>query len=330
MNCRVCSAEVPEGSRYCLNCGATLSDTAAPRPTVDGFALIKNYIPPELARKILNAGKQIESERRHVTVLFADVVGFTALSEKMDVELVSTILNDCFRGLISTILKYEGTIDKFIGDGIMAIFGAPLAHENDPERAARCALDMLTDIERFNNQTAIQLPARLGLHVGLHSGMVIAGNVGSDLRMNYSVIGDTVNLAARLVELAPSGEIYLTAETQNLIANMAASEGPLRMTLKGKASPVPVYKLKSLKAEGEGKDGSIGRNEFVGREKEIASIKRALESVLDKNQVTLCIQGEAGVGKSRLKGELIKLAYKSGIASYEGSCSSFEVNTPYY
>ena len=330
MNCRVCSAEVPEGSRYCLNCGATLSDAAAPRPTVDGFALIKNYIPPELARKILNAGKQIESERRHVTVLFADVVGFTPLSEKMDVELVSTILNDCFRGLISIILKYEGTIDKFIGDGIMAIFGAPLAHENDPERAARCALDMLADIERFNNQTAIQLPTRLGLHVGLHSGMVIAGNVGSDLRMNYSVIGDTVNMAARLVELAPSGEVYLTAETQKLIANLATSEGPFRMTLKGKASPVPVYKLRSLKAEGEGKDGSIGRNEFVGREKEIATIKRALESVLDKNQVTLCIQGEAGVGKSRLKGELIKLAYKSGIAAYEGSCSSFEVNTPYY
>jgi class 3 adenylate cyclase len=330
MNCRVCSAEVPEGSRYCLNCGATLSDSVAPRPTVDGFALIKNYIPPELARKILNAGKQIESERRHVTVLFADVVGFTPLSEKMDVELVSTVLNDCFRGLISTILKYEGTIDKFIGDGIMAIFGAPLAHENDPERAARCALDMLADIERFNNQTAIQLPSRLGLHVGLHSGMVIAGNVGSDLRMNYSVIGDTVNMAARLVELAPSGEIYLTAETQRLIANVAVSEGPFRMTLKGKASPVPVYKLKSVKTDGEGKGGAIGRNEFVGREKEIATIKRALETVLDKNQVTLCIQGEAGVGKTRLKAELIKLAYKSGIASYEGSCSSFETNTPYY
>ncbi|HUI66419.1 MAG TPA: adenylate/guanylate cyclase domain-containing protein [Bacteroidota bacterium] len=330
MHCRVCSAEVPEGSRYCLNCGATLSDSPAARPSVDGFALIKNYIPPELARKILNAGKQIESERRHVTVLFADVVGFTALSERMDVEMVSTILNDCFRGLIATILKYEGTIDKFIGDGIMAIFGAPLAHENDPERAARCAMDMMADIERFNNQTAIELPSRLGLHVGLHSGMVIAGNVGSDLRMNYSVIGDTVNLAARLVELAPSGEVYLTGETQRLIANIAIAEGPFRMSFKGKAAPVPVYKLRALKAESDVKGDVIGRDEFVGREREIAAIKHALENVLDKNQVTLCIQGEAGVGKSRLKSELIKLAYRSGIASYEGSCSSFEVNTPYF
>jgi class 3 adenylate cyclase len=297
---------------------------------VDGFALIKNYIPPELARKILDAGKQIESERRHVTVLFADVTGFTALSEKMDVELVSQILNDCFRGLIATILKYEGTIDKFIGDGIMAIFGAPLAHENDPERAARCALDMLGDIERFNNSTAIQLPTRLGLHVGLHSGMVIAGNVGSDLRMNYSVIGDTVNLAARLVEVAPSGEVYVTGETHKLIANIATAEGPFRMTMKGKASPVPVYKLRSLKSGGQVRQEMIAEDEFVGREKEMVQIRRSLDAVLDKNQVTLCLQGEAGVGKSRLKAELIKLAYKSGIASYEGSCSSFEVNTPYY
>ena len=331
MNCRVCSAETPEGSRFCPNCGATLSDAAVPlRPLVDGFALIKNYIPPELACKILDAGRQIESERRHVTVLFADVTGFTALSEKMDVEIVSTILNDCFRGLIASILKYEGTIDKFIGDGIMAIFGAPLAHENDPERAARCALDMLTDMERFNNATAIQLPTRLGLHVGLHSGMVIAGNVGSDLRMNYSVIGDTVNLAARLVEVAPSGEVYLTGETFKLISNIASAEGPFRMTMKGKAAPVPVYKLRSLKAEGDHRREVLGKDEFVGREKEIATIKRALETVLDKNQITLCIQGEAGVGKSRLKAELISLAYKSGIATYEGSCSSFEVNTPYY
>jgi class 3 adenylate cyclase len=331
MQCRSCSSEIPEGAHFCPACG-TPSDASVDvqRPRVDGFALIRNYIPRDLARKILEAGKQIESERRLVTVLFADVTGFTALSEKLDLEEVSTILNDCFTGLIATILKYEGTIDKFIGDGIMAIFGAPLAHENDPERAIRCALDMLADIERFNTNSPIKLPLPLGLHVGLHSGLVIAGNVGSDLRMNYSVIGDTVNLASRLVELAPKGEIYLTAETYKLVSAVAIATGPVPMTLKGKAVPVDVYKLRGLKVQGDTKAAVLGRDEFVGREKEVQLLSKSIDSVLKRNQVRLLIRGEAGVGKTRLKTELVRLAYERGVAAYEGQCSSFEVNTPYY
>ena len=330
MLCRAVLLRSRKAVRFCLSCGAPIdSTTPLARPLVDGFALIQNYIPRELAQKILNAGKQIESERRLVTVLFADVTGFTALSEKMDVEDVSQILNECFRGLIATILKYEGTIDKFIGDGIMAIFGAPLAHENDPERAVRCALDMLADIERFNIDRRSSSPIKLGLHVGLHSGLVIAGNVGSDLRMNYSVIGDTVNLASRLVEVAPNGEVYVTADTHKLVSNVAVAAGPFRMTVKGKAAPVAVYKLRGLKSKAGAKP-AIGRDQFVGREKEIGIFTSAVEAVLKKNQMRVLIQGEAGVGKSRLKAELIKLAYEKGIAAYEGQCSSFEVNTPYY
>ena len=331
MQCPSCSAEIPDASRFCLHCGSTIASPGVPtRPTVDGFALIRNYIPPELAKKILTAGKQIESERRNVTVLFADVTGFTTLSEKTDVEIVSTVLNDCFSGLISIILKYEGTIDKFIGDGIMAIFGAPLAHENDPDRAVRSALEMMADIERFNAQTAIHLPLPLGLHVGLHSGMVIAGNVGSDLRMNYSVIGDTVNLASRLVELAPKGEIYLTSETYKRVSHLALVDGPYPTMFKGKAAPVDVYKLRGLKTDGAVRKDSFVRDEFVGREQELETVTRLLDQVTKKEQVKLCIKGEAGVGKSRLKAELIKLAYQAGIAAFEGTCSSFEVNTPYY
>jgi len=331
MRCPVCSADIPEQSRYCLSCGSVVAETGAPgRPTVDGFALLQSYIPPELARRILNAGKRIESERRLVTVLFADVTGFTALAEKTDVEVVSMVLNDCFSGLISTVLRFEGTIDKFIGDGIMAIFGAPLAHENDPERAVRCALEMLNDIEQFNVQTAIDLPSPLGLHVGLHSGWVIAGNVGSDLRMNYSVIGDTVNLAARLVELAPRSEIYMSAETYKLVSHLTVAEGPFPTSLKGKAERVNVYKLKDLKGEEEKKKVVMGKDEFVGRTKELEMVQQAFNRVMDKNQSRLFIRGEAGVGKSRLKIELVKMAYRSGLATYEGVCSSFETNTPYY
>jgi class 3 adenylate cyclase len=315
-----------------MECGASLVETtgAANRPLVDGLSLIRNYIPRDLAKKILDAGKKIESERRLVTVVFADVTGFTALSERMDVEDVSMVLNDCFGGLISVVLKYEGTIDKFIGDGIMSIFGAPLAHENDPERAIRCALDLLAEIERFNMRTAINLPAPLGLHVGLHSGWVIAGNVGNDLRMDYSVIGDTVNLAARLVDMAPRNEIYLTEETYKLVSNVAVVEGPTPKIFRGKTEPVNVYRLKSVKADEEAKKAQITQDAFVGRETEMEIVKQALDQVNRKNQVRLLIRGEAGVGKSRLKIELIKLAYRNGIAYFEGACSSFETNTPYF
>ena len=179
MQCPRCSSQIPEQSRFCLECGASVSESdGTRRPAVDYNSLLQSYIPPELSKRILSSGKQIEGERRHVTILFADVTGFTAMSEKLDPEVVSTVLNDCFRGLISIILKYEGTIDKFIGDEIMAIFGAPLAHENDPERAVRCSLEMMSYIERFNTLSPVQLPVPLSLHIGLHSGMVIAGKIG--------------------------------------------------------------------------------------------------------------------------------------------------------
>ncbi len=331
MRCKACSTEIPDTARFCSQCGTSIGGpTTTKRPSLDSFALIRNYIPQDLARKILDAGKHIESERRLVTVLFADVTGFTALSERMDVEEVSMILNDCFGGLISSIMKYEGTIDKFIGDGIMAIFGAPLAHENDPERAIRCALDMMKEIEQFNMRSALDVPAPLGLHVGLHSGWVIAGNVGNDLRMEYSVIGDTVNLASRLVEIAPKGQIFLTEDMHKLVTRIAVFDGPVPKIFKGKTEPVNVYRLKGLRSDDEAKRQQMAQEVFVGREEEIQVIEQALGRVKERQQIRLFIRGEAGVGKSRLKAELESRAYKEGVACFEGACSSFETNTPYF
>ncbi|MFA6439273.1 MAG: BREX system ATP-binding domain-containing protein, partial [Bacteriovoracaceae bacterium] len=304
------------------------SDSAIPVP--DHAALLQKYIPHELANKILSAGAQIESERRLVTVMFADVSGFTAMSEKLDAEEVTTVINDCFKGLISIVYKYEGVIDKFIGDEIMAIFGAPLTHENDPERAIRCSMEMMEYMERFNQLSPTALPEPLGIHIAMNTGMVVAGNVGSDLRMNYSVIGDTVNLASRLKHVAEKGEIVVSEETYRIISSLVRADSPKSIEIKGKSEPVKVYKIFSLKEGIEPGARISQKNPIIGRDEEIATLKTSLEKVAQKKEQRLFIRGEAGVGKTRLKLELIQLAKAKSITVYEGKCSSFEMNTPYY
>ena len=150
-----------------------------------------------------------EEERKVVTILFADVSGFTALLEKVDPEEVRNLINACFERLVPTVKKYEGTVDKFMGDEIMALFGAPIAHENDPERALRAALEMMEDIAAFNREHA----TALDIHVGINTGHVIAGEIGARGRRDYSVMGDAVNLAARLEDASPNGQIYIGPST---------------------------------------------------------------------------------------------------------------------
>ena len=331
MNCPHCSVEVASSAKFCPECGAPLSLTSPSSPTEsDHTTLLQKYIPPELAKRIISAGKQIESERRLVTVLFADVSGFTAMSEKLDAEEVSTVLNDCFKGLISIVYKYEGVIDKFIGDEIMAIFGAPLTHENDPERAVRCSMEMMEYMERFNQLSPVTLPEPLGLHISMNTGMVVAGNVGSDLRMNYSVIGDTVNLASRLKHIAERGQIALSEGTYRIVSSLVNAEEPRLVDIKGKSEPAKVYKILSLKGGIEPGTRVTQKSPIIGRDQEIAQLKNAIGQVQQKKEQRLFIRGEAGVGKTRLKLELIQHAKSSGITVYEGKCSSFEINTPYY
>jgi adenylate cyclase len=165
MECPKCRHENPHGAKFCNACAAPLGDT----PHDDRFTLISDYTSPELKERILQAGRQIESERRFVTVLFADVSGFTSLSENLDPETVAMVMNDLFNGLISIIIKYEGLIIDFFGDGILAVFGAPIAHENDPERAIRSAVEMMPYVAQFNRISPYNLPVPLGMHIGICS-----------------------------------------------------------------------------------------------------------------------------------------------------------------
>jgi predicted ATPase/class 3 adenylate cyclase len=236
-------------------------------------------------------------ERKVVTILFVDVSGFTALAEKLDPEEVRNLINGCFDELVPIVQKYGGTIDKFIGDEIMALFGAPVAHENDPERALRSALEMMTGISSFNQRRRTEL----SLHIGINTGPVVTGAVGSQGRKDYSVMGDAVNLAARLEDASGDGEIYVGPITYRLTSSLFDFEWLDSLQLKGKSEQQSAYRLVGLKTAPKPARGIEGmRSDLIGRQQQLEQIHRALQNARHGVGGVVAVTGEAGVGKSRL------------------------------
>ena len=265
-------------------------------------------------------------ERKTVTILFVDVSGFTALSEKLDPEEVRRLINACFEHLVPVVQKYEGTIDKFIGDEIMALFGAPVAHENDPERALRAALELMDAIGSFNREHATEL----GLHLGVNTGPVIAGKIGSQDRRDYSVMGDAVNLAARLEDASPDGEIYVGPNTYRQTSRLFDFETLTPLKLKGKEKAIEIHRLIGLKAAPKPGRGIEGlRAPLVGRNTELDEIRSALRAVAKGNGGVRAIVGEAGLGKSRLVAEALK-SITSAVACAEGRALSHTAGMSYW
>ncbi len=252
------------------------------------------------------ATSALRGERKQVTVMFADISGFTAMSEKLDPEEVRSMINACFERLGAVIDRYDGHIDKFIGDEIMALFGAPVAHENDPERTLRAALDMVAALEAFNAEHAERIPKPLALHFGINTGLVIAGGIGTRQRQDYSVMGDPVNLAARLEGLSETGEILVGEDTYRLTALLFEFQALKPIKVKGKAKPVQVYRLQGVKkgipTQIRGVEGLS--SPLVGRQKEMALLKETLANFQKGQGGVVSIIGEAGLGKSRLITEL--------------------------
>jgi predicted ATPase/class 3 adenylate cyclase len=265
-------------------------------------------------------------ERKLVTVMFADISGFTALSEKLDPEGVRNVINACFEGLVPVIEKYGGTVDKFIGDEIMALFGAPVANENDPERALRAALEMQEALDRFNAENA----GDLGLHFGINTGVVLAGDIGSRGRRQYSVMGDAVNLASRLGDASERGEIFVGPDTYRLTSGLFEFKALAPLSLKGKAEPVPVWRLLGPRRRPASRRGIEGLcSPLVGREKEVGVMQSALEALRAGKGGTIALQAEAGLGKSRLVAEA-RHGVAEGLTWVEGRCLSYTEGSSYW
>ncbi|MEW6685697.1 MAG: adenylate/guanylate cyclase domain-containing protein [Candidatus Edwardsbacteria bacterium] len=330
MKCPKCNFENPEGQKFCGECGTAIMYTQSEAELEARLKAMQAFIPESLAEKIRKSKGQIEGERRFVTVIFADVSGFTAMSEVLDPEEVTTIMNECFKGLVEIVYKFEGTIDKFIGDCIMALWGAPVSHEDDPERAVRAALEMMEIIKRFNQEKNIEEPG-LMLHIGINTGWVIAGTVGADLRMDYTVMGDTVNLASRLEGAAKRGQIFISQKTAELSKGTFDLKEVAPLKLKGKRKPVVAYEVLRLARRPRPSRGIMVRSEMVGREKEFALLKERLNKVKEyKTGRVVFITGEAGIGKTRLSEEFGNYALQEGFLWVPGRCLSYGKTISYW
>lgn len=262
-----------------------------------------------------------EAERRQVTVMFADISGFTAMSESMDPEAVRNVMNGCFARLVPIVEAYQGTVDKFIGDEIMALFGAPISHERDAEHAVRAAMEMMDALIAFNADNDTDL----GLHCGINTGLVIAGGIGTEERQDYSVMGDAVNLAARLEDASERGEIFVGPETYRLTQTVFMFEPLEPMVLKGKAEPVQVYRVLGLReVEHDTEDTPTGGFEtLVGRDEEIGLLLRRWEQSKEGFGQAVLISGEAGMGKSSLVEGLRQHVRQEGVTCLTFRCSEY-------
>ncbi len=331
--CPHCGTEVLTKDKFCGHCGQALGESPRPSPTPSGFdkATPKSYTPKHLADKILNTRGSLEGERKLVTVLFADVAGYTSLSEKLDPEDVHKIMEGCLHVLMEEIHKYEGTINQFTGDGVMALFGAPLAHEDHAQRACYAALAIQKDLAGYGEKVRKDYGQEFKMRIGLNSGPVVVGSIGDDLHMDYTAIGDTINLAARVEQAATPGEVWLSHETRGLIQGYFSEEPVGKVTLKGKAEPQRLYRViadrPGVRTRFEA-GLSRGVTELVGRRPEMEALSATFERVMGGEAQVMDVVGEAGVGKSRLIYEFHKsigqeVLFLSGICLQYGRSINF-------
>ena len=301
-SCSKCNSVNPPQFKFCGQCGNDLSLAFEPiRKELspdEKLEKIQKYFPQGIMDKILSQGDKVEGERRHVTVLFANVSGFTAMSENMDPEEVTGIMNECFRMIGECIEKHGGTIDKFIGDCVMALFGAPVALEDAPQRAIRSAIMIHREMIQFNDRMKHKKDniKPLRMRIGIHTGPVVAGMVGSNGKRDFTVMGDTVNLASRMESLAEPGTTFVTEDTFKLTEGLFRFETLGKKEIKGKEKPVNVYQVIATSTQRTRFDVSAERGlaPFVGRERELELLLDGYQRIKEGRGQAYSIMGEAG------------------------------------
>ncbi|MFC1857932.1 adenylate/guanylate cyclase domain-containing protein [Thermodesulfobacteriota bacterium] len=363
MQCPKCSFGNPERMKFCVECGSKLEIpcpkcgfrnapsfkfcgecghnlTLPPKESAKDFSSdeklkkIQKYLPQGIAEKILSQKDKIEGERKQVTVMFCDMEGFTVLSEKIDPEDVYSIMDQIYEILIHKVRDYEGTVNEMTGDGIMALFGAPIALEDAPQRAIRSAYSIHREMARFDDKMKQEKPGLppLKMRVGIHTGPVVVGTLGNDLRVEFKAVGDTVNLASRMEGLAEPGTTYVSNDTFKLTEGFFRFEALGEKKAKGKEAPIKVFRViaPSTRRTRFEVSAESGLTPFVGRERELEIMLDCLErSKMGRGQA-ISIVAEAGIGKSRLLYEFRKAIANEDVTFLEGRCLSYSSGVPYH
>ena len=332
--CPQCGTELPPEARFCLNCGHQMAQSPTPVETPAGGGL-EQYIPKELLNKLeaARASGGIQGERRVVTMLFCDVTGSTAAAEKLDPEEWAQIMNGAFEHLIAPVYQYEGTLARLMGDAILAFFGAPIAHEDDPQRAVLAGLEISNSIRPYREEVKERWGVDFEVRVGINTGLVVVGEVGSDLRVEYTALGDAINVAARMEQAAAPGTVLISADTYRAVAPLFDFEGQQFFEVKGKSEPVGAYRVLAAKAEPGRERGIEGLGSpMIGRELEVESLKSLISSLSEGRGQIVSVMGDAGLGKSRLIAELRHSVLSDGqfeLGWCEGRSRSYETDTPF-
>jgi class 3 adenylate cyclase/tetratricopeptide (TPR) repeat protein len=299
--CPGCGTANQLGAKFCKKCGQPVAMTP-PATAGQKFPSPEAYTPKHLAEKILTSKSALEGERKQVTVLFVDVSGFTSISDRLDPEDVHGLMTRAFELMLAEVHRYEGTVNQFLGDGIMALFGAPIAHEDHAQRAVHSALGIQRTLESYRTELERRRVIQFRVRQGLNTGLVVVGSIGTDLRMDYTAVGDTTNVAARMLQIADAGRIVIAEATHRLAGNYFHTRplGPL--PLKGKTEPVRAWEVISPRSARTRLDveAERGLTPFVGRDRELRVLTECFDKVAAGRGQVVFIVGEPGIGKSRL------------------------------